>query len=155
MYMHTFEIKCSIIPSLFVFIFNIKDGSVGEEDLFSFLSDADFPSLDSRPKTWKESVLALRNEMANHVVIRCTASLFSVDINVIDWNGVSIVIKLPLYPPPVISFLWRKPIFNWSQLSQAYYHCYEVSQTTNSRLSLLTPHDFCFRILLIIKKIFY
>ena len=60
-----------------------------QEDLMSFLSNADFPSLKKRPKTWKECILSLRNEMTNDVVIRSTASLFSINIKVIDWNGVS------------------------------------------------------------------
>jgi hypothetical protein len=59
-----------------------------EQDLMSFLSDADFPALKERPKTWKKCILALRNEMTNHVVIRSAASLFSININVIDWTGV-------------------------------------------------------------------
>ena len=67
----------------------LQDGSVQEEDLMSFLSDTDFTSLKKRPKTWKECILALRNEMTNHVVIRSTASCFSININVIDWNDVS------------------------------------------------------------------
>ena len=55
----------------------------------SFLSDTDFTSLKRRPKTWEECILSLKNEMTNHVVIRSTASCFSININVIDWNGVS------------------------------------------------------------------
>ena len=60
-----------------------------EEDLMSFLSDTDFASLKERPKTWKECILSLRNEMTNHVVIRSTASCFSINISIIDWDGVS------------------------------------------------------------------
>jgi hypothetical protein len=33
--------------------------------------------------------LALGKEMANHVVIRAAATIFSLNINIIDWRGVS------------------------------------------------------------------
>ena len=59
--------------------------------MFSFLSDADFPSLPERPHTWREAVLGLRNEMTNHAVIKSMATLFSVNINIVDWEGVSFV----------------------------------------------------------------
>ncbi|KAK3739261.1 hypothetical protein QZH41_008452 [Actinostola sp. cb2023] len=66
-----------------------EDGPVEKQDLFLFLANTDFPSLRERPNSWKTSVLALRNEMANHVVVRSTASLFSLNLNNIDWRGVS------------------------------------------------------------------
>jgi hypothetical protein len=57
--------------------------------MLEFLSDVDFPSLGKRPSTWEQCVLALGKEMANHVVIRAAATIFSLNINIIDWRGVS------------------------------------------------------------------
>ncbi|CAB4035562.1 Hypothetical predicted protein, partial [Paramuricea clavata] len=68
-----------------------EDDSFATEDLWDFLSDVDFSALGTRPSTWEESVLGLRdemaNDMANDVVIRCAASLFSLNIHIIDWIG--------------------------------------------------------------------
>ena len=33
--------------------------------------------------------MALQNEMVNHTIIRSAATLFSLNINVVDWKGVS------------------------------------------------------------------
>ena len=64
-----------------------------EQNMLDFLSDADFTSLGKRPSQWKQCVLALGKEMANHVVIRATATLFSLNINIIDWRGVSTLLQ--------------------------------------------------------------
>ena len=53
-----------------------SDGSFAIADLWSFLSDGDFKASGKRPTTWKECILGLRDEMANHVVIRSAASFF-------------------------------------------------------------------------------
>jgi hypothetical protein len=87
---------CLKIPDLFLSNMNyelifMQDDSFATEDLWDFLSDVDFSALGKRPSTWEESVLGLRDEMANDVVIRCAASLFSLNIHIIDWIGVSTV----------------------------------------------------------------
>ncbi|KAK3729738.1 hypothetical protein QZH41_011199, partial [Actinostola sp. cb2023] len=64
-----------------------EDGTEENQDLMQFISDADFTNLNKRPSTWKDAVLALRREMANHVVIRSTASIFSLNMNIVDWRG--------------------------------------------------------------------
>ena len=69
--------------------FFLQDGSFATEDMFGFLTDGDFPALGKRPKTWYDCVIGLRDEMANHVVIQSAASLFAVNIHIIDWMGVS------------------------------------------------------------------
>ena len=74
----------------------MQDGTSETLDLMQFLSDADYPSLGKRPSTWTDCVLALKDEMATHVVIRAAATLFSLDINIIDWNGVSYLAYLLL-----------------------------------------------------------
>jgi hypothetical protein len=58
-------------------------------DLFLYLSDADFPTLEKRPISWPLAVKALHNQMTTHVVIVATSVLFHVQINIIDWEGVS------------------------------------------------------------------
>jgi hypothetical protein len=40
------------------------------------------------PATWIEAVHKVRDEMATHVVIVSTAQLFSLNIHILDWNGV-------------------------------------------------------------------
>ena len=70
-------------------IFFLHDGSFATEDMFGFLTDGDFPALGKRPNTWHDCVIGLRDEMANHVVIQSAASLFAVNIHIIDWMGVS------------------------------------------------------------------
>ena len=57
--------------------------------MFLYLSDADFPMLGKRPSSWHLAVKALRNEMTTHLVILSTAALFAMEINIIDWEGVS------------------------------------------------------------------
>ena len=57
--------------------------------MFLFLSDADFPRIGKRPISWPLAVDALRNDMTTHVVILSAAALFDVQINIIDWEGVS------------------------------------------------------------------
>ena len=61
-----------------------------------FLSDTDYPSLGNRPSTWTDCVFALKDEMATHVVIRAAATLLLLNINIIDWNGVSYLAYLLL-----------------------------------------------------------
>ncbi|XP_028398690.1 uncharacterized protein LOC114522245 isoform X2 [Dendronephthya gigantea] len=46
-----------------------------------------FPQLPERPKTWDECLVALRDQMANDVVIRSTASCFNINIKVLRWDG--------------------------------------------------------------------
>lgn len=58
------------------------------QDLLEFLCDADFPRIKRRPRTWKQCVSALQDEMAPHVVIRAAATIFSLNVNIIDWEGV-------------------------------------------------------------------
>lgn len=70
-------------------IFFLQDGLFATEDMFGFLTDGDFPALGKRPNTWHDCVIGLRDEMANHVVIQSAASLFAVNIHIIDWMGVS------------------------------------------------------------------
>ena len=70
-------------------IFFLQDGLFATEDMFGFLTDGDFPALGKRPNTWHDCVIGLRDEMANHVVIQSVASLFAVNIHIIDWMGVS------------------------------------------------------------------
>ena len=67
----------------------MQDGTSETQDLMQFLSDTDYPSLGNRPSTWRDCVLALKDEMATHVVIRAAATLLSLNVNIIDWNGVS------------------------------------------------------------------
>ena len=67
----------------------MQDGTSETQDLMQFLSDTDYPSLGNRPCTWRDCVLALKDEMATHVVIRAAATLLSLNVNIIDWNGVS------------------------------------------------------------------
>ena len=67
----------------------MQDGTSETQDLMQFLSDTDYPSLVNRPSTWTDCVLALKDEMATHVVIRAAATLLLLNINIIDWNGVS------------------------------------------------------------------
>ena len=67
----------------------MQDGSFATEDLFGFLTDGDFQALGKRPKTWRDCVIGLRDEMANHVVIQSAASLFALNIHIIDAMGVS------------------------------------------------------------------
>ena len=69
----------------------MQDGAFPKEDLWHYLADADFPGLGNCPATWRDSVLAPKDEMANHVVIRSAASLFSLNIHIVDWRGVSIL----------------------------------------------------------------
>lgn len=57
--------------------------------MFLFLSDADFPRIGKQPILWPLAVDALRNDMTTHVVILLAAALFDVQINIIDWEGVS------------------------------------------------------------------
>ena len=70
-------------------IFFLQEGLFATEDMFGFLTDGDFPALGKRPNTWHDCVIGLRDEMANHVVIQSAASLFAVNIHIIDWMGVS------------------------------------------------------------------
>lgn len=74
-----------------------KDGTLQNQDLLQFLSDADFPQIGKRPSTWQDCVKALKDEMTNHVVIRAMATIFSLNINVIDWNGVSSLLSFITY----------------------------------------------------------
>lgn len=67
----------------------MQDGSFASEDLFGFLTDGDFQALGRRPNTWGDCVIALTDEMANHVVIQSAASLFALNIHIIDAMGVS------------------------------------------------------------------
>ena len=51
--------------------------------------DNDFiSSSQKRPSTWRETVLALRGEMVTHPVIVAACHLFSIEINILDWQGV-------------------------------------------------------------------
>ena len=67
----------------------MQDGSFASEDLFGFLTDGDFQALGRRPNTWRDCVITLRDGMANHVVIQSAASLFALNIHIIDAMGVS------------------------------------------------------------------
>lgn len=67
----------------------MQDGSFASEDLFGFLTDGDFQALGRRPNTWRDCVIALRDEMANHVEIQSAASLFTLNIHIINAMGVS------------------------------------------------------------------
>lgn len=64
-----------------------------ESDLFSFLTDEDFPHHGhKRPETWSDAVEAFQEEMVTHPVILSAALLFSIQINIIDWQGGSSVL---------------------------------------------------------------
>ena len=67
----------------------MQDSSFASEDLFGFLTDGDFEALGRRPNTWRDCVIALRDEMANHIVLQSAASLFTLNIHIIDAMGVS------------------------------------------------------------------
>ena len=55
-----------------------------------YFTGNDFPNSDDRrPQSWRETVLALRGEMATHPVIVFAAHLFSLEITILDWQGVS------------------------------------------------------------------
>lgn len=77
-----------VVTTATTFLF-LQDGSFATEDMFGFLTDGDFPALGKRPNTWHDCVIGLRDEMANHVVIQSAASLFAINIHIIDWMGVS------------------------------------------------------------------
>ena len=75
----------------------VQDGSFAPEDLFGFLTDGDFQALGRRPNTWRDCVIALRDEMANHVEIQSAASFFTLNIHIINAMGVSTMFSyLPL-----------------------------------------------------------
>lgn len=75
----------------------VQDGTLQNQDLLQFLSDADFPQIGKWPSTWQDCVKALKDEMTNHVVIRAMTTIFSLNINVIDWNGVSSLLSFITY----------------------------------------------------------
>ena len=63
--------------------------------MFDFLTNADFPQRgNKRPQSWRQAVEALRGEMITHPVIVSAALLFCIEINIIDWQGVSLQIVL-------------------------------------------------------------
>ena len=62
------------IHMLYCFFFT-QIGTLQTQDLLQFLSDIDFPCFGKQPSTWKDCVLALKDEMENHVVIRAAATL--------------------------------------------------------------------------------
>ncbi|XP_033100354.1 uncharacterized protein LOC117103850 [Anneissia japonica] len=66
---------------------SIENGTVKHQDLLQFFSDADFPSLSECPSTWEECIISLRDQMANHVVIRAAATIFCINCKIIDWRG--------------------------------------------------------------------
>lgn len=71
--------------------FALQDAKVVQIDLFDFLTDEDFPRRGNKcPKSWREAVEALRGEMITHPVIVSAAMLFCIEINIIDWEGVSL-----------------------------------------------------------------
>jgi hypothetical protein len=58
--------------------------------MYRFLTDKDFPRRNNtKPETWRNAVMALRGEMATHPTIVSAANLFRLEINIIDWQGVS------------------------------------------------------------------
>ena len=58
------------------------------------MTDKDFPLNGyKRPASWEEAVFAMRNEMATHPVILAAATLFNIEINIVDWIGVSGVLS--------------------------------------------------------------
>lgn len=67
----------------------MQGSSFASDDLSGFLTDGDFEALGRRPNTWRDCVIALRDEMANQVVIQSAASLFTLNIHIIDAMGVS------------------------------------------------------------------
>jgi len=68
----------------------LQDGNIVETSLFEFLSDEDFPlNGNKRPPTWRQSVLALRDEMVTHPGILTAVTFFNVETTIIDWLGVS------------------------------------------------------------------
>ena len=71
------------------FIVFMQDGTSETHYLMQFLSDTHYPSLENRRSTWRDCILALKDEMATHVVIRAAATLLYLNVNIIDWNGVS------------------------------------------------------------------
>ena len=66
-----------------------QNGKIVQTRLMDYLNNGDFAALGHRPITWKEAVMALRNEMAPHPVIVCAATLFHIRIIIVDWQGVS------------------------------------------------------------------
>jgi hypothetical protein len=55
-----------------------------------FFNEKEFPrNANKFPLSWKDSVLALRGEVATHPVILSAAHLFSLEFNILDWQGVS------------------------------------------------------------------
>ncbi|KXJ19977.1 hypothetical protein AC249_AIPGENE15294 [Exaiptasia diaphana] len=67
-----------------------ENNEIVETSLYEFLTDADYQLKGcKRPSTWRQAVLGLRDEMACHPVILAAATLFRVQINIIDWIGVS------------------------------------------------------------------
>ncbi|KAK3703425.1 hypothetical protein QZH41_014261 [Actinostola sp. cb2023] len=67
---------------------NNEDGKIVNTDMFDFLTDTDFPLRgNSRPPTWEQAVIALRNEMATHPVIVSAAEVYCLEIEIIDWEG--------------------------------------------------------------------
>ena len=86
-YYHYIIIIIDLKPRLLSVI--MQDGSFASEDLFGFLTDGDFQALGRRPNTWRDCVITLRDGMANHVVIQSAASLFALNIHIIDAMGVS------------------------------------------------------------------
>ncbi|XP_033121548.1 uncharacterized protein LOC117120621, partial [Anneissia japonica] len=68
-------------------VHSVEDGVLQQQNLFEFLSNADFPNLTERPATWEQCVIALQDQMASHVVIRAAATIFSFNCNIIDWRG--------------------------------------------------------------------
>lgn len=60
-----------------------------QTNLHNFFTENDFPNSNQRrPDSWHEMVVALRGEMATHPVILSAAHLFSIEINILDWQGV-------------------------------------------------------------------
>ena len=60
----------------------MQDGTSETQDLMQFLSDTDYPSLGNRPSAWRDCVLALKDEMATHGVIRAAATLLSLNMSI-------------------------------------------------------------------------
>lgn len=75
----------------------VQDRTSQNQDLLQFLLDADFPQIGKQPSPWQDCVKALKDKMTNHEVIRAMATIFSLNINVIDWNGVSSLFSFITY----------------------------------------------------------
>ncbi|KAK3729017.1 hypothetical protein QZH41_011469 [Actinostola sp. cb2023] len=77
-----------------------EDGDIVHAFLYDFMTDKDFPLNGyKRPASWEEAVFAMRNEMATHPVILAAATLFNIEINIVDWIGRLTTTEPPSHKP--------------------------------------------------------